>query len=71
MSDDDEDYDYDDGWDDGYTEGYQDANDGLRFLREDFGDVIEALETHPDDPAMVRRCVVRLKKALEGQLDGE
>ena len=71
MSDDDEDYDYDDGWDDGYTEGYQDANDGLRFLREDFDNIIEALKTHPNDPTIVQRCVMRLKKALEGQLDGE
>lgn len=69
MSDDDEDY--DDGWDDGYAEGLHDANEQLQFLREDVGDVIEALELHPDDPEMVRRCVSKLKRALEGQLDGE
>lgn len=57
--------------DDSSMEAWYDANEQLQFLREDVGDVIEALESHPDDPAMVRRCIVRLKQALEGQLDGE
>lgn len=57
-----DDEDYDDGWD---------VSEQLQFLREDVGDVIEALEKHQDDSAMVRRCIHRLRKALEGQLDGE
>jgi len=52
-------------------DAWNDASEQLQFLSEEVGDVIEALESHPDDSAMVRRCIHRLRKALEGQLDGE